>query len=286
MESTGHDRLTSGVWARALDRRDPLATRLVERAVAALAAGIGSAINLLDLEAVIIGGGLGTRLGAPYAKQIERAMLPHLFVSERPPAGPPRGARRPRRRDRRGAARVTAGCCRAPADLARGCPAAHGGNPASAISTSVTRPFGVSHAFVVSFSEMEKDEASSGADRLDRPQAAESRAVVRTFLIADVRGYTSFTQTRGDEAAGELAAKFAALAREAVTATGGEVIELRGDEALWSSLPRGRRFDRPSSCRVAFGSESTVSRSSRSGSGSVSLPARRFLSKAATAAAP
>jgi branched-chain amino acid transport system substrate-binding protein len=79
---------------------------------------------------------------------------------------------------------------------------------------------------------MEKDEASSGADRLDRPQAAESRAVVRTFLIADVRGYTSFTQTRGDEAAGELAAKFAALAREAVTATGGDVIELRGDEAL------------------------------------------------------
>jgi glucokinase len=86
MESTGHDRLTSGVWARALDRRDALATRLVERAVAALAAGIGSAINLLDLEAVIIGGGLGTRLGSPYAKQIERAMLPHLFVSERPPA--------------------------------------------------------------------------------------------------------------------------------------------------------------------------------------------------------
>ena len=86
MESTGHDRLTSGVWARALDRRDPLATRLVERAVAALAAGIGSAINLLDIEAVIIGGGLGTRLGAPYAKQIEHAMLPHLFVSERPPA--------------------------------------------------------------------------------------------------------------------------------------------------------------------------------------------------------
>ena len=73
---------------------------------------------------------------------------------------------------------------------------------------------------------------SSGASRPDRPQATESGAVVRTFLIADVRGYTSFTQTRGDEAAGELAAKFAALAREAVTATGGEVIELRGDEAL------------------------------------------------------
>ena len=63
-------------------------------------------------------------------------------------------------------------------------------------------------------------------------KTADSGAVVQTFLIADVRGYTSFTHARGDEAAGELAAKFAALAREAVTATGGEVIELRGDEAL------------------------------------------------------
>jgi len=79
---------------------------------------------------------------------------------------------------------------------------------------------------------METDGAPSGAKRLDRPQASETASVVHTFLIADVRGYTSFTHARGDEAAGELAAKFAALAREAVTATGGEVIELRGDEAL------------------------------------------------------
>jgi branched-chain amino acid transport system substrate-binding protein len=62
--------------------------------------------------------------------------------------------------------------------------------------------------------------------------AAEPDADVRTFLIVDVRGYTSFTQAFGDEQAGRLAAKFAALAREAVTATGGEVVELRGDEAL------------------------------------------------------
>lgn len=86
MEKAGRNRLTSGVWARALGRRDPLATRLVERAVVALGAGIASAVNLLDLEAVVIGGGLGTRLGAKYAKQIERAMMPHLFVPERPPA--------------------------------------------------------------------------------------------------------------------------------------------------------------------------------------------------------
>jgi branched-chain amino acid transport system substrate-binding protein len=79
---------------------------------------------------------------------------------------------------------------------------------------------------------MDTGGGSSEANRLDGPQASEGASVVRTFLIADVRGYTSFTHAHGDEAAGELAAKFAALAREAVTATGGEVIELRGDEAL------------------------------------------------------
>src|SRR5213592_3306733 len=68
-------------------------------------------------------------------------------------------------------------------------------------------------------------------DQVDGAQAAET-AVTRTFLIADVRGYTSFTHSHGDEAAGHLAARFAGLARAAVTATGGEVIELRGDEAL------------------------------------------------------
>lgn len=62
--------------------------------------------------------------------------------------------------------------------------------------------------------------------------APERVAEIRAFLIADVRGYTLFTQERGDEAAAKLAAKFAGVAREGVEAFGGEVIELRGDEAL------------------------------------------------------
>ena len=54
----------------------------------------------------------------------------------------------------------------------------------------------------------------------------------RTFLIADIRGYTRFTQERGDAAAARLAKRFAELARDSVEARGGRVIELRGDEAL------------------------------------------------------
>jgi basic membrane protein A len=65
-----------------------------------------------------------------------------------------------------------------------------------------------------------------------RGSGDEAGAAIQTFLIADVRGYTLFTQERGDEAAAKLAAKFAGIAREGVEGRGGSVIELRGDEAL------------------------------------------------------
>src|SRR5947209_6962808 len=64
------------------------------------------------------------------------------------------------------------------------------------------------------------------------PKKSDKGALLRTFLIADIRGYTTFTRTHGDETAARLAKKFADLARDSVEARGGEVIELRGDEAL------------------------------------------------------
>jgi glucokinase len=85
MKERERTRLTSGVWARALDHGDKLAQQIIDRAVEALGAGVASAINLLDLEGVIVGGGLGVRLGHPYAKRIAEAMQPHLFIDSRPP---------------------------------------------------------------------------------------------------------------------------------------------------------------------------------------------------------
>jgi glucokinase len=86
MEKRGRDRLTSGVWARALKAGDPVASELIDEAVAALGAGIASAVNLLDVEAVTIGGGMGLRMGEPYVRRIRSAMTPHLFVDYDPPA--------------------------------------------------------------------------------------------------------------------------------------------------------------------------------------------------------
>jgi glucokinase len=85
MEKHDRARLTSGIWARALEHGDELAEEMIERAVRALGAGAASAVNLLDVEAVILGGGLGVRLGAPYAARLADAMQPHLFRDERPP---------------------------------------------------------------------------------------------------------------------------------------------------------------------------------------------------------
>jgi glucokinase len=86
MERHERTRLTSGIWARALEHGDKLAIELIDEAVEALGAGVASAINLLDVEAVVIGGGLGVRFGQPFAVRIADAMQPHLFNDTRPPA--------------------------------------------------------------------------------------------------------------------------------------------------------------------------------------------------------
>ena len=86
MEEHDRDRLTSGIWERAIHHGDPLAEKLIGRAVEAIGTAAASAVNLLDVEAVIIGGGLGVRFGEPYAEKIAKEMHKHLFVDERPPA--------------------------------------------------------------------------------------------------------------------------------------------------------------------------------------------------------
>ena len=70
------------------------------------------------------------------------------------------------------------------------------------------------------------------ARKLARSLAGTSNAAVRTFLIADIRGYSRFTEEYGDEASAKLAAKFSDLVREGVETRGGALIEIRGDEAL------------------------------------------------------
>lgn len=86
MEKKGRERLTSGIWTLALKTGDRVATQLIAEAYEAIAAGAASVVNLLDLEAIILGGGLGTRFGQEGADRLAESIKPHLFVPERPPA--------------------------------------------------------------------------------------------------------------------------------------------------------------------------------------------------------
>ncbi len=85
MRERGRRTLSSGVWAKALAREDKLAERLIERAVQALGTGVASAVNLLDVETVLVGGGLSSRFGEPMLERIGAAMKPHLYNDAQPP---------------------------------------------------------------------------------------------------------------------------------------------------------------------------------------------------------
>jgi len=86
MRKRGNDRLKSGDWERALEHGDKLAAELIDRAVKALGTGVASAVNLVDVEGVILGGGMGIRFGERYMGDLRKEMGKHLFVDDRPPA--------------------------------------------------------------------------------------------------------------------------------------------------------------------------------------------------------
>ena len=85
MEKKGKERLASGVWARAVRDGDELAIELIDRAIDYLGVGIASAVNLLDVDAVVLGGGMGVRFGETYLDRLRERMLPHVFADDRPP---------------------------------------------------------------------------------------------------------------------------------------------------------------------------------------------------------
>ena len=85
MRTKGRDRASSSVFAAAVDRGDKVTTRLIDQAVVALGVALANAQNLLDLEAIIVGGGLGDRLGPVFVSRVSAAVAPNLRLPDRPP---------------------------------------------------------------------------------------------------------------------------------------------------------------------------------------------------------
>ena len=86
MRKANRDRLTSGVWERALKEDDALARELIEDAYDAIGAACASVVNLLDIDGIVVGGGLGTRFGSTGAERIREKMRPHIFNPTRDPS--------------------------------------------------------------------------------------------------------------------------------------------------------------------------------------------------------
>ena len=89
LENKGHDtvlvdlakakRMTSSVWAKALAAGDQVAIDLIDEAVGALGRAIAGVILTLDLQLVVVGGGLADRLGPSFVGRIEQAVRSDIF---------------------------------------------------------------------------------------------------------------------------------------------------------------------------------------------------------------
>ncbi|MDQ2742758.1 MAG: hypothetical protein M3Z66_10765, partial [Chloroflexota bacterium] len=62
---------------------------------------------------------------------------------------------------------------------------------------------------------------------------------LRTFLLADIRGYTAYSHQHGDDAAAHLSEAFLALCREVVADHQGDLFGSAGDQAL-AAFPSAR----------------------------------------------
>jgi glucokinase len=80
MREKGKSRATSAVFKEAYQRGDELVADLLDDAIDALGAGIASAVNLLDVDVVVLGGGLADKFGERFRMRVDAAMRPHLFL--------------------------------------------------------------------------------------------------------------------------------------------------------------------------------------------------------------
>ena len=70
---------SSKVWARALDEDDELVEQLFDMAIETLGIGVASVVNVLDVELVVVGGGLAEKLGQDLADRIAEAAGPWML---------------------------------------------------------------------------------------------------------------------------------------------------------------------------------------------------------------
>lgn len=71
--------LSSKFFAQALKGRQPDVVGVIDRAAEWLGLGLASMVNILDPEAVVLGGGLVEKLGEAYVKKVEASLRSHAM---------------------------------------------------------------------------------------------------------------------------------------------------------------------------------------------------------------
>jgi len=79
VDLAGDQRMKSNVFQKALAAGDVVASRLLDEAVEAVAAGVAAAVMVLDLELVVVGGGVADKLGSEFVARIDAAVRSRLF---------------------------------------------------------------------------------------------------------------------------------------------------------------------------------------------------------------
>ena len=76
------DRIRSKMLAHAYRENDPLTVEVIRQAAYHVGASIASAVTLLSLSCVVVGGGVTEALGDPWVAEIKRAFRQFVFPAE------------------------------------------------------------------------------------------------------------------------------------------------------------------------------------------------------------
>jgi glucokinase len=74
-----HGRMKSSVFAKALDAGDAITRELLDEAIEALGVALSATTALVDVELVVVGGGLADRLGQAFVDRMQAAVTERLF---------------------------------------------------------------------------------------------------------------------------------------------------------------------------------------------------------------
>jgi len=80
VDLAGEQRMKSSTWETAQNMADPVAREIIDDAAEAMASALASAIALVDIELIVLGGGMAGRLGERFRADLESRLAARAFA--------------------------------------------------------------------------------------------------------------------------------------------------------------------------------------------------------------